>query len=585
MPKKGISKIHSTKLEALDVKILNQITSRANKLFEKIKESDNHYNNEDIIRSGVYLYNFGFPILPNYCNKKGIHAIDILFRIFKEKKDVLKYIEHVEKCNDIGSFERYLDDKNLRELVKLLKTRTFKFLDAFSRSKYSFHNFCSNLPKVNPQDDPDEIASFLSKLLKYNFENVLEILPYMNYKKVRFAKNLGIATKHIKVVKAARSGFKSGSEKPAFMELQKIKSDLQVNFTKEPAIVSTIGNDTGCCFRHGGVAQSLLKPALESPISGILEGRLNHIRWFSFVWEIVEMDEGIPCKSLVLDNVEAKSRIEDGGELWARLKKLRGYRKIYCGYMRNDIIFEEGITDKKKPKPYSLAGYEGSFDRYGSYDDSRELYTLCEQEIDNNVNIHLMNPGDLHRCKYIEKKLYSVPDGEFLDIKINKSPSFIWESKTCIYGYLTTEIKYYQTVESSLYDYPNRKTINGKDYYKVKRKEKEGEYLEVLFINDIFLMNYKSIKRSLSEVINVLDDFCKQKGIKIISASFNKFSKPFLKRIKDLGYYFIDDDMAQNESFPTMFPLKEEFIPSSVSFITDDILNNFVELEENTAEE
>jgi hypothetical protein len=521
--------------------------------------------NGDNFRYGMQLLDMGYPVMPSYASWKGIDTLKKLEEWFGTKKNVMKYLGAFEQVRDKDDFERYLESPNYQALVKLLgHTRMTQLLKTVKDNDLSMHNYVSNLPKIHEDDNPDEILDFMKKVMKYEYTNMMEVLGYMNYQKVRYAANLDEAKKHIMVIKAAKQGVTAGNIKPAFMAIQQLPTDERTRFTKEPSIIATIGSETHCCFRKGGAASSLLDPAMKSPIAGIIDGRIGKNRWFSFVWEMVEIENGNATvifdesgegrevkkfgevkKTLILDNIEAAGHVQDGSILWDRLRGIKGYKNIYCGYCRNDITFEPGVTDNKKDKQSQLVGFESNFQRYGAYDDSKYLYTIVDNQSDANAWIKRMNPGDLARAKYMEQYIYGVKgDPDFMKIDTYKSPSYIIESTTNIFGYFVTRLKYYNPEED--HGYEQFADVTGKELTEWKKGNKELGYdpyfgLEkVLYLEDILSIDSRECMVAFGKAFEDLANWAKENGVETIVANTNNNSKPFIKRIKDMGFKYME---------------------------------------------
>lgn len=524
-----------------------KISSNAKKMLLLMNSGDIKFNN------GVCMLSKGYPVMPGYAPDvyyKSYHLFNKLEKLFGDKKKVMKYISIFEQTTDKSDFERFIESKRYERLITLLGyQKIITLIKKIADLKISFHNFISNLPNIYLDSDPDSIFNFLMKILDYSETNMLDVLNYMNFKNVLHAKNYATMAKHIELVKCSRGGIGGSKTFEGHLVLNDILIDNDsFAFSKDRNIIYTIGSETNCCFRKGGVAQSLLKPALKSPISGIFHGNFNKIRWFSFIWEIVEFnkDSNLFEINLVLDNVEARRVLtkEDFNNMMDSLREL-GYKRIYCGYNRNDLPnFNESILSTIKEKPYSLISYEKEFESYGVYDDSKSLYTLINNKEDVDVVLTRMNKGDLHRSAYIEKLIWgSNSDNDYKSIDVSKSPSYIIKSKTNIYGYLTTRIKYFKESDTA---YEQGSDLTSSEKNEVKKnnidnnRDKLSGIKKVLYIEDIFFLKYKSCILSIKDIINDIVNWCKDNGVSIISGNSNDNSRPFIKRIKEfegIEYY------------------------------------------------
>jgi hypothetical protein len=358
--------------------------------------------------------------------------------------------------------------------------------------------------------------------------------------------------KHIDFVNIVKNRVVKPDEKvhAAFTPIMNIESDEFCSFSKSPSIIGSIGRDTGCCFSKSGLAKDLLRPAIMSPISGIIYGRIFKTSWFSFVWDIVLVEQGQALKCLILDNVEAMPRIKESESdkyIWPRIHNLNGYHTIFCGTIRNDIEFQDGVTKEKRQKPYQLAGHEDAWKNYRGFDDSAELYTIKKFPVDKVASVKRMNSGDLARCKYLEQAVYTSPDNDFIHIDVEASPSYIIESSTNIYGYFTTRLKYFD-LSLGTPNYNQFEDLRGKNlnkYLKKNREEGLDEYSgleKVLYLEDILIMNYRNCLASMDFMFRDLDLWLKENGIKKIVANFNDYSENFIKRIKDAGYEVVEQE-------------------------------------------
>lgn len=520
--------------------------------------------------NAMELYNKNYPIMEKFCNPSGVSAIDFLEKIFIDKKKVIKYINAMNKLEDVHDYDMCLYNvKNYKNLIELLGyDKIMKILNTLQSNDMSFHDWQSNLPKINLDDNSEEVFEFLMRSFSYSLENCYKSMHYMNFKKIRFAKNLDEIIKHINYINACKVGIKKIIINDAYSQLSKLNKSSKISFTKDNLIIGTIGRETNCCFHSHGVASSLLQPAIKSPISGIIHGNIGRNRWFSFVWEMVEILNGNVYKTLILDNIESNGRITDGSAIWEALDRLN-YKSIYCGTSRNDIDFPEEVKNIPiKSKPYNLVGYESNFAKYGSYDDSKELYTLKSKPTDSVAYIRRMNYGDLHRVKYLENYIWgSNNDDEFLDIDVKNSPSFIIESSTNIYGYFTTRLKYYHSYETS---YTQNGDIKSKDLKNII-KENENNNLpkyngitKVLYLEDIFIIKHRNCIASLKPMIEYLIEWAKDNDIKIVSANTNQFSEPFIKRVKDAGFIYVEQDDMSSYSPSRTIEATEFNKPSTV---------------------
>jgi hypothetical protein len=568
---------------------------------------------------GLILYEKGYPIWKEYASKTGIVKLDKLEEWFGNKKQVNKFVKLLLSYNDaikpekrgpsqgqtmaipnIGNSEYHFTIKNFAHLIRLLEyDRITKLIRMIIAKRVDFHEWIANLPRIHKDDSPETVFQILKRFMKFNKETRYEMMSFMNYKKIREAKNANEAMKHVRVVKMARNKMSKSDIVPANMsicdlfngdrddDLEYVDQSKILQFSKDPIIVGSIGQETHCCFRKGGLAASLLAPALKSPISGIIHGYRPN-RWFSFIWEMVVEEDGVFKKNLVLDNIEATKRLPvDFYNSLAEQISTTQYSRVYLGTSRNDIELPSEVTQGRIEtdhdddndhsnltgntikKPVHMIGYESNFKKYSSYDDSSNLYTLIKQEDDVDVIVHPMTPGDLHRCKYIEQDIYaqeSEADVDFLKINVKASPSYVWESKTAIYGYFATRLKWYWDTWER---YEQNEDISLSEFRKKVKENKENELppttgmVKVLYLEDIFLLPNRDLKVSLKEVFDHLIAWCHKHSITNISGSMNESAKNFKTRIEAEGftYYAQTNTPMYNAVYP------DEIIkPTSVAF-------------------
>jgi len=430
---------------------------------------------------------------------------------------------------------------NFRELFTIFNYSQIKeILDYINNSELTIHDFAENIVKITKHNKNEvfynEYFEYLKRILKYNKENFLKLVRFSNYARVRNSSTLKEALDIANEIIAARSGIINSKIIEPYM-FSKFPREDYFWFNKELEEINTIGSRTYCCFRKGGAAQSLLKPAYYSPISGIIEGTFKNCTWFSFVWETVEYNKetNLFDVSLVFDNLEATRRLtlEEMNKIIDILKSLGKYKKIYLGYLRNDIADEylESIESTKKPKERSLVEFEKEFNKYSAYDDSRYMFTILENESKNKTNITVkkLNLGDLHRAKYVEWKIWSEhSDDEFVkDVILGNS--FIIQDNQSIYGYLITK-KYW-------YDETNKKI-----YFQSKiSKELKEKCKMLLYFDDFYIVRNNKIIKSLDKIFDEIKKYIEENNIEYYSCHCNEYSKNFTKRLKGICKFIPDE--------------------------------------------
>jgi len=628
----------------------------SNKISYKI--ADLSVLSTDKFEFGMALYDRGYPIWKEYLSKTGITKINTLEEWFGgNKKHVMKFVNMLLSYNGImgdtfgelnrgqadfanpitpptrldgpgrglvranpppvgtptiGTSEYHFTIKTFAHLIQLLGyDRLTKLLRMILDKKVDLHEWVANLPKIKLNDSPEEVFLLLKGFLRFKKELRYEVMNFMNYKKVRTAKNAEEAMKHIRVVKMARNKLSKADIVQANMslcdlfngdtgEFDYVDQSKVIQFTKDPVIVASIGQETHCCFKKGGLAGSLLEPAMKSPIGGILHG-YRPSRWFSLVWEMVVEEESVFKKLLILDNIESSGRLPEQF-FHSIVENLRetSYAKIHLGSMRNDISIPIEVTQGRMEadpegygddaemtpsvikKPIHMVGYEKNWAKYNSFDDSKNLYTIHKKKNDTEVISHPMNMGDLHRCKYVEQWIYDDPDDDFIKINVKASPSYIWESSTAIYGYFTTRLKWYHDTWTRYEQYEDLKVS---EFKKIVKENKENELppttgmVKVLYLEDIFMLPYRCLKLSLDDVFNHLIEWCKKHHITKISGSMNEEAKNFQRRIEAAGFEYYAQE--NTPTFKAGVPDRHESLsPTSISFLDLD----FEEPEEKVEE-
>jgi hypothetical protein len=214
------------------------------------------------------------------------------------------------------------------------------------------------------------------------------------------------------------------------------------------------------------------------------------------------------AKTLVLDSVECMGRIRDGRPLWEALRELGAYRTIYTGTATDSIDLPSWVDrSKTRSRQSFLVGYESNFNRYNG--DSRNLITLLQRDPDTTATLRRMGPGDLHRAKYLEKWAYG-PEvyAAFIKVDVRKSPSYVIDSETNIWGYLVTSLH---------------------------KDAKDGESL-VLEFDDMFVAPCRRAVASLAYAFEDLDRWAREAGISRMKGNFNEHSEPFVARMERAGW-------------------------------------------------
>ena len=510
----------------------------------------------------------------------------------------------IAKGGILSNYKQTIDIDRSSLMLKLITRMPFNFMDdilsSIDRQNIDLHDFIQNLShRIYDRMDDDknyhkEVYNFIKRT--YKSADFFKYIQYINYSKVRNADNLKNAMLHIHKVENAKNSLTYSNEIESEMFINIKGNNEEIYHTKAEGEISTIGNRTNCCFHAGGAARSLLKPAIESPIAGIITGKLNYSTWFSFVWEIVEYnpERRVFEVNLILDNIEAVKQLDFDSwvMLYKWLENNTNYKKIYLGTVRNDVAYnifksrdpideseylraypekaKYRISSSSKLRPQQLINYESNFTRYGTFDDSKNIHTVMENDnnIIKNVKVEIMTRGWQSRIKYMEKYIWADNhDNDFMKIKPNNSPSYVIYNSddNSLLGYMITRIiKYDVKNDKLLFDYKFKSNIT----------EDTDNYKDVLYIEDIYLPSNSFIGKAMAMVIDNLSSFVKENNIEYSSASTISYSSPFRKRLEKYTKYVEDNRFLNKIVSHTILDL-ERSIPSK--FISKDIIitNNF----------
>lgn len=475
------------------------------------------------------------------------------------------------------SFLRYKHDDD--SIIRLINNRFIRFISDFDpvlltqlldmllvRNDIDLHDFLETLSTgffkriTGDYKYQDFVVKFVRRIKDVNLNDFTKILEFMNYKRVHKANNISIMGDQIDFIMNAKlsntnSDFKGLTEEveSGMLFYEKLdKPKMKVNgreeilFTKTFNKIVTIGSRTRCCFKIGGLADSLVKVAIKSPLAGIIEGKMKGTRdeWFSFVWEMVEAEKetGLFRSTLILDNLESSGIISESDlEYYINfIHDNSSYEQIYLGTLRNDISLDINHCEKIK-RPSKLINYEKYFDRY-SYDDSQyivdvnEIYGLQKRKIDDITVSTIKNDGMFHRVQAVEKIIWEGDyDFDLNKINYNYSPSYaIMGNDNVILGYLITRL------------ISRDKTTKKINFSYIKEEELkeiiEDDNLElVLLFEDIYMSNNRRVILSAKNILTDITKFIKDNKIKYTSASTNKFSKPLVKRLSKISKYIEDE--------------------------------------------
>lgn len=449
------------------------------------------------------------------------------------------------------------ENLNFYVLVKELKeNEIITLFESIYNSRFDFHSVINACPKV-PHDQEGVTALYTTflRFLKLSQENFFRFIPLGNYKRIQNAETVRMLTdqavflegKRAERLATSNSRLSNTGENTLFgkihrrknstdspLPLRKIKPDFFFSFSKDPVLVGNIGSMTGCCFTSNGLAKQLVSETIVNPLAGILTGK-DKSTWFAMVWEIVLYNMRTKKYEicLVLDNIESHKPV-NLKKIISKLKSIRYYKRIFLGTSRNDID-SSGTSLNSMPvykKPYHLAGGEGSFKSYSTYDDSANYYELLLNDDDDKIKRSPLTDRNLFLSAYIERFVYNsreltgkndfavypsknneyVGDHEFLEIKQIEELSFIWSSKTTITGYLVAH-KMTMMLPSMT--------------------EKNISLDEVIYVSDMVALS-SDLLRDKDFLVKAYKKYIKKNGIKYIAFAANKNSKFFTEKIAKL---------------------------------------------------
>lgn len=413
------------------------------------------------------------PVLENYCSKEGVATLTFLKKdIFgNNNKRVMKYISVFERCYDITSFERFIQNKSYRNwIINSSKDDVIRIISIIADNNISMHTFQETLPAISDKKPPEyftKLNEFIIRIFKYS--DYTKFLPFANYQRILNAPNQDIMnegynfiTNAINLKEIKKGGTNSEiniNNDKSYMKINKLPSTTCVSFSKDAKIISSIGLKTRCCFKRGGFAEALVYAAILSPIAGIIHGSFGKFTWFSFIWEAMEVhvkDNHVEFnKVLILDNVEAypSPYITENNfnYIISHIKSLRAYKDIRLGSNYNDITNFSQLFKKYKitNRDKVLRGFESNFKSYGS--DSEKLYNISSRKYhDDDTQCKIADIGDLYRLSYwfddnISKKTIIPYINKVIKFKQSKEedlnlfvefPSFLIESSTSILGFI-----------------------------------------------------------------------------------------------------------------------------------------------------
>lgn len=583
LDKENINKLSHNNIKTI-IKLLLDISAR-------------DYTNEEMANSNNNESSFNTDITHN----KYFFIID----------DLMESILGCRFCNEItGSYRtmnilfKYMTFIEIQQMLLFIYNKDIKFHDFINclprihatttnnhdilkedtelRNAYQINDI-ETINRINKENSEKYIKNLLFILKNYNKENIIKILPYINYKqlferynnldeKIAYIERiiLGINARraanisNIKNSNKSVAKFVESTQHPIISKyMKKIETNgknylnnrftKEIFFSKNPIFCSTLGEATGCCYRLGGIGAADLITSVSNPIAGNIIS-YDTATWFSFVWEFVLYNEELKAFeiNLVLDNIESLKPVDFQKKIMDLLikeyiAKNNIYSKVFLGTMRNDLTNFNFSNFETIFKPIKLSGYN----KNNPYDDSKNMYHIYTNKIDSkNFKISILNMeiDDIYRCNNIENRIYSSPDTDFLKYATyyEKDISFVWRNEQVIFGYFYAGRMIRHMVEKINYmnDFNKDISINYNDdetkKYLRKVNDINNKLIEIdlrktISIYDFFLINHRSLILSLNYVFKALEEYIKKNEITAIEANYNEYSKPFLKRIEKLN--------------------------------------------------
>jgi hypothetical protein len=181
-------------------------------------------------------------------------------------------------------------------------------------------------------------------------------------------------------------------------------------------------------------------------------------------------------------------------------------------------------------------------------------------QISLDVTLRRMNPGDLHRCKYIEKMVYPTPDPDFIKHNVLRSPSLIMESPHAIYGYLLTSI-HWLPITVNL-------TRPATEWFKLAKESipkvaDRSKFVKVLYIDDLWCISYIKCIMAFKEAMPYIAEWCKLNGINIVVGSTNRFSEGLANKLQAFGLRF--EENAEGAGEGVRFNTIKKYTPTSLT--------------------
>lgn len=351
------------------------------------------------------------------------------WRVWVSKGLIKAVMEDNIKGMSDKKFEKISTNKFLYYMKVFGYSRFKKILDICESRGMPLHDIMVNLPYVVNrkyydnkgyvlESYKDEVLKLFENNDKVSLDKLSKLLQFINYKVIRENKlpNWTEKNRYISLVCFAKESKNNKFLRNTVIrkgELAGIKDkelyEHEIHFSDDVIDIINIGSQTGCCFKPDGMAKSLVKACLTSDIAAILKGRISNKPWFSFIWEMGVVEEGLLKTHLVMDNVEMMGGVISEESFNKHIIKYlienTSYEKVYVGSRYNDVERSTFPTSTTK-RPHRLIGHSRNFKDYSTYDDSSELHTILDRSFpeDNEYNLEvkkLESRADKQRAMYL----------------------------------------------------------------------------------------------------------------------------------------------------------------------------------------
>ena len=490
------------------------------------------------------------PPLVKFSDNVNYKNLEKLNKFTINKTVLLKTLKELSKFKDYN--DETIHNKKIKSLIVCFEEYSPRVLTIIRKFIDEIHQLKEVIPDFN-KEYKYQILNSLECIQKYNKETFLEIISFLNHKKVLSAiqekqnkKQILLQIEKIKQTQLKREEtiiYKKeyGPSYKLLLETKRkntgaiftyVKDMMfdELKFIKDPVVASFWGKETKCCLRKGGAASDLLVPIECSPIAGEIVGKLQGNKMSSYTWDMVECINGKAYKTLILDNIESPVVIgeKDTEYLFDRLSSFNKYKTIYLGTVRNDCTVNKKY--EKKPRQSLIPGFDYIFRKsIYTHADSDIVYEMREHKEDKNFETRKMNISDLHLCKYVEKYIYGedLYNNEEDKTDILKqvtldTPCYIIDSSTNIYGYMLTKWKYFNKNNKEVFNNTGKKRF---------------------YIEDLVVSKDKKVLLELNKIFDDLEKWLLKNKIKEVYLHTNKYSKNFKKRLTNIGIKVIEEEL------------------------------------------